>query len=219
MRRLLLIFSSLLQVGYGEYASALYAAGAASTLLSRDGISTLTLSRSFCMETILTLAMGDPIAAQENFLNIHCQKSHYLNSRECKMSEELYRAVQSRDIEALDEVRSPEGSNRACLANLHPVMRELVGYLRVSGVARRGAPAEKADGPKRDIAKADKELPTLAELEKKSTGYEALQADVKEGENLNAADLDTELDALNFDDDGGNDDDLNFDDDDDIDLR
>lgn len=200
-----------LLVGYGEYASALYAAGAASTLLSRDGISTLTLSRSFCMETILTLAMGDPVAAQENFLNIHCQKSHYLNSRECKMSEELYRAVQSRDIEALDEVRSPEGSNRACLANLHPTMRELVGFLRISGVARRGAPPETADAPKRDIAKADKELPTLAELEKKSTGYEGLEVanDAEEGANLNAADLDDELNALNFDDD----------DDSDIDLR
>ena len=199
-------------MGYGEYASALYAAGASSTLLSRDGISTLTLSRSFCMETILTLAMGDPIAAQDNFLQIHCQKSHYLNSRECKMSEELYRAVQSRDIEALDEVRSPEGSNRACLANLHPVMRELVGILRVSGVARRGAPPEVADKSKTDIAKADKNLPSLAELEKKKTGYEGLEVD--EGEDLNAADLDAELDALNFgdDDDGG----LS---DDDFDLR
>lgn len=160
------------------------------------------------METILTLAMGDPVAAQENFLQIHCQKSHYLNSRECKMSEELYRAILSRDIEALDEVRSPEGSNRACLANLHQVMRDLVGILRVSGVARRGAPPETADAPKRDIAKADKNLPSLAELEKKKTGYEGLE--VEEGENLVPADLDAELDALNFDDD---------DDDDDFDLR
>lgn len=122
------------------------------------------------------------------------------------MSEELYRAVQSRDIEALDEVRSPEGSNRACLANLHPVMRELVGILRVSGVAKRGAPPEVAT-PRPDTATADKNLPSLAELEKKKTGYEGLEVE-EEGENLNAADLDAELDALNF---GGDDSDDDFD--------
>ncbi|CAB9523671.1 Inherit from NOG: N-ethylmaleimide-sensitive factor attachment protein, gamma [Seminavis robusta] len=187
-----------LLVGYGEYASALYAAGASSTLLSRDGISTLTLSRSYCMETVLTLAMGDPIAAEQNFLSIHCQKSHYLNSRECKLSEELFRAVKMRDIETLDEVRSPEGSNRACLANMHPAMRELVSILRVSGVAKRGAPPEEADKPKMDLKKADKELPTLSQLAQKKTGYEGLEVEDEEGENLNAADLDAELDALNF---------------------
>jgi hypothetical protein len=201
-----------LLVSYGEYASALYAAGASSTLLSRDGISTLTLSRSFCMETILTLAMGDPIAAEQNFLQFHCQKSNYLNSRECKLSEELFRAVKMRDIETLDEVRSPEGSNRACLANQHPAMRELVAILRVSGVAKRGAPPEQGER-KIDVAKADKELKTLAQLEKMKTGYEG--EEVKEGEGLNALDLDAELDGLNF----GGDDEEEEDDDDDFDLR
>jgi hypothetical protein len=200
-----------LLVSYGEYASALYAAGASSTLLSRDGISTLTLSRSFCMETILTLAMGDPIAAEQNFLQLHCQKSHYLNSRECKLSEELFRAVKMRDIETLDEVRSPEGSNRACLANLHPAMRELVAILRVSGVAKRGLPPEEGER-KIDVAKADKELKTLAQLDKMKTGYEG--EEVEGAEDLNAADLDAELDGLNF---GGDDDEE--DDDDDFDLR
>lgn len=116
------------------------------------------------------------------------------------MSEELYRAIQQRDLETLDEVRSPQGSNRACLANLHPVMRELVGFLRTSGVAKRNAPAEVA-GPRPDIAKADKNLPSLAELEKKKTGYEGLETEAEEGADLNAADLDAELGALNFGDD------------------
>jgi len=197
-------------VGYGEYASALYAAGASSALLSRDGISTVTLARSYCMETILTLAMGDSVAAENEFYR-HCGKSSYLNSRECKMSEELFRAIKTRDLEALEEVRSPEGSNRACLAHLHPAMRELVGILRISGVARRGAPPEVADKKASiDVKKADKALPSLAELEKKSTGYEG-----EEGANLNSGDLDAELDALNF---GGDasEEELS---DDDVDLR
>lgn len=202
-----------LLVGYGEYASALYAAGASSTLLSRDGISTLTLSRSFCMETILTLAMGDPVAAEQNFVSIHCQKSSYLNSRECKLSEELYRSIKMRDIDTLDEVRSPEGANRACLANLHPAMRELVPYLRVSGVARRGGPPEVAEATKAskaDLKRMDKNLPSLAELATMKTGYEG-----EEEENLNEADLDAEMDALNF---GGDEEDEELSDDD-CDLR
>jgi hypothetical protein len=62
-----------LLVSFGEYASALYAAGAVTAFLSQDGISTLTLSRAFVNESILTLAMGDPIAAEENFLKYHVQ--------------------------------------------------------------------------------------------------------------------------------------------------
>jgi len=81
-----------LLVSYNEYASALYSAGAATTLLSEGGVATLSLSRAFLSETILTLAMGDPIAAEENFLQRHVQKSSYLTSRECKFAEELFRA-------------------------------------------------------------------------------------------------------------------------------
>jgi len=81
-----------LLVSYNEYASALYCAGAATALLSEGGVATLSLSRAFLAETILTLAMGDPIAAEENFLQRHVQKSSYLTSRECKFAEELFRA-------------------------------------------------------------------------------------------------------------------------------
>lgn len=81
-----------LLVSYGEYASALYSSGAVTALLSESGVATLSLSRAFVAETILTLAMGDPIAAEENFLNRHVQQSSYLTSRECKLAEELFRA-------------------------------------------------------------------------------------------------------------------------------
>ena len=50
---------------YGEYATALYAAGAASTILQAEGMSTVSLSRAFVAETILALALGDPILAEE----------------------------------------------------------------------------------------------------------------------------------------------------------
>jgi tetratricopeptide (TPR) repeat protein len=87
-----------LLVSYNEFASALYSAGAVTTLLSQGGVATLSLSRAFLAETILSLAMGDAIAAEENFLQRHVQKTSYLSSRECKFAEELFRAGKHRSF-------------------------------------------------------------------------------------------------------------------------
>ena len=127
-------------VHYGEYQSALYACGAASALLEEDGVSTLTLSRNYVMETILAVAMGDPVMAEKQFLDRHVQKTHYLTSRECKLAEDLYRAVLNRDVDGLEEARAPTGSNKNAMANLHASMRGLVKDLRISGAARRRVP-------------------------------------------------------------------------------
>ena len=129
---------------FREYPSALYAAGAASALLERDGHSTLSLSRMYLTETILFLALGDAVAAQEMFMQRHVQKTFYLSSRECQLAEELIRAIlNQRSLEALDTVRSPTGSNKAALANLHPSLRQLTQELRVSGVARKPKPGDR----------------------------------------------------------------------------
>jgi ATP/maltotriose-dependent transcriptional regulator MalT len=121
-----------LLAGYGEYASALYASGAVSTLLGADGISTLSLSRAYVVETILQLAMGDPVAAEQTFLSRHCNSRPYLSSREAQLAEELTQAIKRRDLDALDEARSPSGRNRSALANLDESLRALVGQLRIS---------------------------------------------------------------------------------------
>jgi len=124
-------------VEYREYTTALYAAGAASAILEQDGIATISLDRLYGLETILTLAMGDCIQAEQVFLNVHVQHTSYLSSRECKMSEDLFRAIKMRDDDALEEARSPQGSNRACLANLRTdALRLLVQELRINGIAR-----------------------------------------------------------------------------------
>ena len=122
-------------IQYGEYPSALYAAGAATALIGADGYATISLSRAFAAETVLTLALGDVVAAEKYFLEIHLQKDSYLKSRECKLSEDLIRAVKDMDGEALEEARDPGGPNRAALANLDPALRRLVAQLRVSGRA------------------------------------------------------------------------------------
>jgi hypothetical protein len=42
------------------------------------------------------------------------------------------------DLEALDEARSKTGPHRSAMANLDPVLRQLVGEIRVSGRAKNG---------------------------------------------------------------------------------
>ena len=187
---------------YGEYASALYAAGAASVLLEHEGLSTLTLSRSFVMETILMLAMGDPIAAEEQFLQRHVQHTAYLSARECKLAEDLFRACKIRDAEALEEARDVRhGSNKQALANLHASMQQLVQEIRVAGVARKHVPdtttsKTKSSGQKNRQA-PEKSLQEIANLK---TGYED---EVQAGANMDADALANELDALDFDLGGG----------------
>lgn len=230
-----------LLVGFGEYASALYAAGAATFLLEKEDLSTLTLGRAYVTETILTLAMGDPIAAEQEFLKRHVQKTSYLSSRECKLAEDLFRAVKMRDADALEEARSPSGSNRAGLANLHESLRTLVQQIRISGVARKTVGETKSNpkpkkkperksssGSSSSSGKKKKPAPpaaaapapepeaaSLQDLMGMKTGYEQ---EAQEGAHLDGAALANELDALDFGDDsvGGNDD---LEDDDDFDLR
>lgn len=221
-----------LLTGFGEYASALYAAGAATVLLQRDGLSTLSLSRAYVVETILTLALGDPVAAEQAFLNRHVQKDFYLKSRECQLAEELFRAVKNRDVDALDEARSPAGPNRAALANLpHDSLRQVVQELRVSGVARKSAPTATADAAAAASGKDGKQKGSDSKPEKplheilgQKTGYEQEAA---AGANLDGDALADELDNLDFslndsdasDDIGGGGDELDALEDDDIDLR
>ena len=174
---------------YGEYASALYAVGAATAILEAEGIATLTLSRNYIMETILLLAMGDPVAAERAFLDWHVQKTSYLTSRECKLAEELFRAVLSRDSDALEEARSPEGSNRAALSNLNETMRVLVQQLRVSGVAKRQGAIATSEKTKR---KVDEELSkalksTSDKTTKKAPKPSSAPAPPTEDMDLNAA--------------------------------
>lgn len=123
-------------VEYGEYKSALYAAGSVSAVLENDGFSTISLSRAYCVETILTLALGDVVAADKNFLEVHLQNNNYLSSRECKLAEDLIRAIKSRDITELDNARDINGENRTAISNLDIVMRNVLAGLRVSGTAK-----------------------------------------------------------------------------------
>lgn len=219
-------------VRFGEYRSALYACGAVSCMLENDGVSTLTLSRSYVMETILALSMGDPVTAERQFLDRHVQKTHYLSSRECKLAEDLFRAVLSRDSDALNEARSPTGSNKNGLASLHASMRDLVQNLRVSGAARKKRPiSEPATDIKPTSEPATEEKSKELKLDDNDKAKETQPEDKDSDDNkLDSKKLENELDTVMADldgidfgekeeDDDDNDDDDDADDDDDIDLR
>ena len=127
-------------VEYGEYKSALYTAGAITAVLQHEGFATISLSRSFCNESILALAMGDVVTADRFFLQVHLQNNNYLTSRECKLAEDLIRSVKMRDVDALEVSRDPSGENRGALANLDPSIRMLVSGLRISGAVKKAMP-------------------------------------------------------------------------------
>ena len=207
-------------VNYGEYQSALYACGAASALLEADGVSTLTLGRNYASETILAVAMGDPVMAEKQFLDRHVQKTHYLTSRECKLAEDLFRAVLSRDPDALEEARAPTGSNRNAMANLHASLRGLVQNLRISGVARRRVPDVAKPAPKKSppVVKDDDESST-----EEPPKHVDSDGDDDEINNLDPEQMKNEMDDImagmdELDGLGDTDDDDDLDDDD-IDLR
>eukprot|EP00984_Skeletonema_dohrnii_P001579 scaffold493_cov131-Skeletonema_dohrnii-CCMP3373.AAC.3 len=120
-----------------HYESALYALGAGTASLEAEGFATVSLSRAYVSETVLTLAMGDTVAASQDFQRVHLQRTSYLSSRECALGEDLIRACDAMDLDALDEARSKTGPHRAALANLEPALRGLVMEIRVSGRAKK----------------------------------------------------------------------------------
>lgn len=194
---------------YGEYKSALYAAGAVTALLEQDGFSTISLSRAYCVESILALAIGDVVAADKYFLEVHLQNNNYLTSRECKLAEDLIRAVKMRNEEDLEIARNPNGENRAALSNLNPTLRNVVATLRISGVAKSMASTTGKVGVVE--AMVPQQVPN-------STAHETTDKKMRRTDE----NLDNELDDLMKDmglasDNEQNDDD--DDDDDDIDLR
>lgn len=119
-------------VEYREYASALYAAGGVTALLEHENTATISLSRAYMHETILQLALNDIVAADKTFMEVHLQRNSYLTSRECKLAEELIGAMKNMDYDALETCKL---ENRHALANLDPVLRDLVVNLHVSGIS------------------------------------------------------------------------------------
>jgi hypothetical protein len=120
------------------YESALYAYGAGTAILLHEGYATISLYKSYVSTCIITLAMGDVVAASHDYERNHLQNTGYLSSRECALEEDLICACTAMDDEALSVARGRTGPHRPALANLDPIIRELVMEVRVSGRATAG---------------------------------------------------------------------------------
>lgn len=204
------ILTRLLQ--FNEYSSALYTIGAATKLLEAQDAS-ISLHRAYLTETILQLVLKDVVAADKTFLETHLQKNSYLSSRECKLAEDLIRAVKSMDVTALDTAKL---ENRSALANLDPTVRLLVMNLRLSGVPKRKAPMKKKISNNMDTIQQQEPPP-----KKKDNLLEGEELEKSLQDNYSEMDKimeDMGLDEMddNDDDEQNQEDDL---DDDDIDLR
>ena len=153
--------------------------------------------------------MGDAVAAQKDFQNVHLQRTSYLSSRECALEEDLICACIDMDLEALDEARSRSGPHRGAMANLDPVMRELVLEIRVSGRAKKQRDEEKKRQNEERKGVSAK-MPSPSTLPSPSPKEELSGEELIHDTDAGFAEMDDIMDKM-----GLNDDD---DDDDDIDL-
>jgi len=180
-----------------HYETALYAYGAGTASLESEGIATVSLGRAYLSESVLTLAMGDTVAASQDFQRVHLQNTAYLSSRECALAEDLIRACTSMDIEALDDTRSKSGTHRSAMANLEPVLRQLVGEIRVSGRAKKGNESKAKLPQPNSVPKVEVETTAAAPTQ---------PATMNSGEDL-LAEMDDIMNEMGLNDDGGEDDD------------
>ena len=195
----------------GHHESALYAFGAVTSSLEGEGYATISLSRAYATETIVTLAAGDVVAAKADFQGVHLQKTSYLTSRECALAEDLIRACDAMDIEALEEARGRGGPHRGAMANLDPVVREAVGTIRVSGRARGKDDAKKATPASKPSAAGEQQQRqaggSVPAAPPQPTKAAASEVDLAEDTEAAFDEMDDIMNSMGLGDDGGDDED------------
>jgi hypothetical protein len=160
--------------------------------------------------------MGDVVAADKTFMDVHLQNSNYLASRECQLSEDLIRAIKAYDHDALEQAKT----NRA-LASVDPSIRNAAASIKISGKApRKKVVADKvANAANSASMNAAVGLSTFGTTLSSMAGAAkaAVGAPKAAQSNLNSDDLHDEMDNLMND--MGLESDEDDGDDDDIDLR
>lgn len=66
--------------------------------------SEMSMCKTMASMTIIQLAMGDIVAADQLFLD-HLGNNQYINSKECRLAESFVMAVKLSDIDALDQAQ------------------------------------------------------------------------------------------------------------------
>lgn len=66
-----------------------------------------SMCKAMCGVTILQLAMGDVVQAEQTFLQEHLNNKQYLNSQECRLAETFINAIKNHDIDKVCTCSSP----------------------------------------------------------------------------------------------------------------
>eukprot|EP00518_Triparma_eleuthera_P004905 CAMPEP_0182455360 /NCGR_PEP_ID=MMETSP1319-20130603/1560_1 /TAXON_ID=172717 /ORGANISM="Bolidomonas pacifica, Strain RCC208" /LENGTH=433 /DNA_ID=CAMNT_0024653407 /DNA_START=26 /DNA_END=1323 /DNA_ORIENTATION=+ len=176
----------------GEVPSALYALGAAGRYYEADADATQSLYSAYFAQTVMQLSMGDVVAAERTYMEVHIQTSSYLPTDECRIAEEMIRAMKAFDVDRVEELKRERK-----VGNMEGWLRSRVlglGVGKSAGVGRAGgqpkAPVP-APNPPQTTRTAEEEEQDLEDAMRELEGVEV----------------------------GGGDDDDDDDDDDEIDLR
>ena len=70
-----------------------------------------SMTKTMLAITILYLTLGDVVKAEQTYLQEHLNNTTYLNSKECKLADELVMAFKNFDVELLDKTLSSPDLN------------------------------------------------------------------------------------------------------------
>jgi hypothetical protein len=88
-----------------ELRDALYVFGAMTRYFLDDGVSTVSLFQCFLAVSCVQLAMGDVVAAEKTYMEVHLQVDSYLTTDYCKVAEGLVMGVKEFNGEKVEEMK------------------------------------------------------------------------------------------------------------------
>ncbi|GAB5032367.1 soluble nsf attachment protein gamma isoform [Nannochloropsis oceanica] len=113
-------------------------------VLAAQGLNS-SLFKMYCTETILQLYLGDVVAADKAFMEVHLQHSGYLRAIECECAEDLLTAAKAMDGPALAETVNK--LSRAYLDNAVIRIARRLSVDRISGgLGGEGDEEDEAEG-------------------------------------------------------------------------
>jgi len=139
-----------------ELSSALYALGGLTTYYENDTDSTATLYKTYFTTSIVQISLGDIVAAEKTYMEKHIQSDCYLPTDECRIAEDMIRAVKDFDSEKVEELKKERkvGNMDGFVRNL---VMEISGGGKVGGIKKGKAKPAAAPVPVETVDDEDEE--------------------------------------------------------------
>ncbi|GMH60141.1 hypothetical protein TrST_g8370 [Triparma strigata] len=152
-----------------QLSSALYALGALTEYYENDTDSTSTLYKTYFTTSIVQISLGDIVAAEKTYMEKHLQRDSYLPTDECRIAEDMIRAVKDFDSDKVESLKKERKVN-----NMDVFVRSLVmeitsggkvGGIKSSKSKPKPTPAPAPKKPAPDAAADDDDDDDDKELE------------------------------------------------------